>query len=274
MDKIKQSELAGSFYTSNPQKLQNQIAEYLQNAQLEKSYRHPLGIISPHAGYPYSGPCAAHGFKAAMNKNIKTVVIVAASHQYNHFEYSVANYQYYQTPLGKAKIANKIVDKLLASPHFEFEEKAFFNENSLETQIPFIQHLNPEAEIVPIIIGRQNNENSNNLAKNLFELFQDNLTETLFIASSDLSHYHNAKLAYQMDSQLAKLVKNKNTDELERQIFTRNIEACGFGPILFLMYLAKLTGYNQVDNLCYYHSGEVSFDNSHVVGYLSSIIYK
>ncbi|HCX73967.1 MAG TPA: AmmeMemoRadiSam system protein B [Candidatus Cloacimonas sp.] len=274
MDKIKQSELAGSFYTANPQKLQNQIADYLQDAKLEKSYQHPLGIISPHAGYPYSGKCAAHGFQAAMNKNKKTVVIVAASHQYNHFEYSVGDYDYYQTPLGKAKINTEIVQKLLDFPHFEFEENAFYNENSLEIQIPFIQHLNPDAEIVPILIGRQNNENSSNLAKKLFELFQDKLAETLFVASSDLSHYHNAELASKMDSQLAELVKNKDTDEIERQIFTHQIEACGFGPILFLLHLAKLTGYNQVDNLCYYHSGDISYDNSQVVGYLSSIIYR
>ena len=88
MDKIKQSELAGSFYTANSQRLEAEIADYLQQAKIGNTYQHPLGIISPHAGYPYSGKCAAHGYQAAMNKNKKTVVIVAASHLYNHFEYT------------------------------------------------------------------------------------------------------------------------------------------------------------------------------------------
>lgn len=274
MSNIKRSELDGSFYTANPMKLKAEIATYYQNADIQKNYNKILGIISPHAGYPFSGPCAAHGFKACQAKNPKTVVVVAPSHQYSHFDYSIGNYDAYETPLGKIDINTELVAKLLKTPRFEFIENAFRGENSMETQIPFIQFSFPKATLVPIIIGNQLNTNSKYLAETVNELLSGKLDETLFVASSDLSHYHDAQTAQKMDSQTAQLIKEKDTKELERLIFLRQIEACGFGPILFLIHLAKMTGYNQVDNLCYSHSGETSYDNAHVVGYLSSVFYK
>jgi len=267
-----ESVLAGSFYPSDPNELKNQIVSYIAEVELDKNYENPLGIISPHAGYVYSGKCAAYGFKALKKKNFKLAVIIAPCHRYIGFEYSVGNFEAYRTPLGLAKIDEVEVSKLLSNEKFQFLPKAYQNENSLETQIPFIQLIKPDAQILPILIGNQCKDNSRYLARTLYKRFKDRLSEVVFIASSDLSHYHESKIATEMDGRIAKSIKSGNINALLENIDNRDSEACGYGPIMTLLYLSEFSGYDQIENLNYTHSGEISGDNNQVVGYLSSII--
>jgi MEMO1 family protein len=266
--------VAGSFYSSNPIVLRDQINNFLQNVKLEKAYENPLGIISPHAGYIYSGQCAAYGFKALKLKDFELAVIIAPCHRYVGFEYSIGDFEAYRTPLGLAEVDIVETEQLLQDKKFRFISQAFNSENSLETQIPFLQVIKPDARIIPILIGNQSSENSRYLAENLFTHFKQKLEKVVFIASSDLSHYHNADTAGKMDAKIAECISNGDIEALLENIKTGNSEACGFGAILTLMYLSELANYGKIANLNYTHSGEVSHDNDHVVGYLSTIFYK
>ncbi|MBN1948744.1 MAG: AmmeMemoRadiSam system protein B [Candidatus Cloacimonetes bacterium] len=265
--------VAGSFYSSNARKLRQEIEDFLQAVELPEKYSNCLGIISPHAGYIYSGQCAAHGFKALQQKAFEIAIIVAPCHRFAGFEFSVGSFQGYRTPLGIADTAEDQIEILLQKEGFDFIPQAYRSENSLEVQIPFLQVIKPEVKILPVLIGNQGKKNSQQLAQTLAELIRKNRERYVLIASSDLSHYHAGGAAREMDLKLADLVQSGNAEEISRLIDERNIEACGFGAILTLLELARILDYKKIENLNYTHSGEISHDHSAVVGYLSTVVY-
>ncbi len=266
--------VAGVFYPRNKMELKKELTEAFNKVTNQKNYNDILGIISPHAGYSYSAGCAAHGYQALASKKIKTVVIIAPSHKFSGFDFSVGNYDQYVTPLGEILVNKEYVEMLLGYDKIKFYPEVHEVEHSLEVQLPLLQYLGKDCDLVPILLGAQTNENSKYLANILKDLFEDKLDEVAFIISSDLSHYHSVEKAKELDGLLMKYVKNLEIEKLEESYFQHQVEACGMGGILTMMHLAEQLGYNKVDNIKYAHSGEVSNDNSLVVGYLSTIFYK
>ncbi|MDP8203005.1 MAG: AmmeMemoRadiSam system protein B [Candidatus Tenebribacter mawsonii] len=266
--------VAGSFYPGDSSILNKQIEDYLQKVNIEIAGNDILGVISPHAGYVYSGKCAAFSFKALQQKDFDVAVIIAPSHRFADFDFSVGDYDEYLTPLGSMKVAKDIVKELKEKYDIGTTYYASNIEHSLEVQLPFLQKIKPDSSIVPILLGRQNKENSKKLAKILVECFKGRFDRTVFIISSDLSHYYESETATAMDKELLINFENMNVDKMGEDFNLGKIEACGMGGILTLMYLAKNLGYNVIKNLDYRNSGEVSGDYNQVVGYLSSCVYK
>ncbi|MDP8202260.1 MAG: AmmeMemoRadiSam system protein B [Candidatus Tenebribacter burtonii] len=266
--------VAGSFYPGDSSVLKKQINDYFKNAIIKDNQRNVLGVISPHAGYVYSGQCAAFSFNALKKKDFDLAVIIAPSHRFVDFDFSLGNYDEYLTPLGGVKVAKDIINEFKDKYNIGTNLYANNIEHSLEVQLPFLQQIKPEAKIVPFILGEQNPNNSRRLSEMLSEYFRNRLTKTVFIISSDLSHYYDSKTATGMDTILADNLENLDINKMEKDIQTGKIEACGMGGILTLMYLAKELGYSRVANLDYRNSGEVSGDYEQVVGYLSSCVYK
>jgi len=274
MYKIRKPIVAGSFYPQNQLILETDLKEYLANAKISRKYENSLGIISPHAGYFYSAQSAAFGYNAIKQKNFQRAVIIAPSHRFAGFKFSVGDYDYYETPLGSLPVDKESVNNLLKYDEFTFFEEAHYAEHSLEVQLPFLQMIKPKAKIVPIIFGNQNFANAENLAEILKEEFAEKTEETVFIVSSDLSHYYDDETARRMDLKLAHNIEEKKISNLEHDLRSKVVEACGFGGILALLHLAKFLKYDKVENLHYSNSGDVNNDYSQVVGYLSSVIYK
>ena len=271
---IRRPVVAGGFYPGTQNVLEQQVREFLENVEKENEFEDILGIISPHAGYVYSGQCAAYGFKAIQQRDFKTAVIIAPSHRFGDFKYSVGDFEEYMTPLGKIEVNRKLTKQLLDYDELDFFPFAHNSEHSLEVQLPFLQIINSQAQIVPILLGNQSVENSRNLAKILVKIFSDKLATTVFIVSSDLSHYYDGNTALNMDLELASQIETMQIEKVEKLFSEHRAEACGFGGILTLLYLAKDLHYTHVKNLKYTHSGEVSGDSKQVVGYLTSIVYK
>jgi len=266
--------VAGSFYPGDAATLRKMVETFLAQAQVPPAPSELLGVISPHAGYVYSGRGAGYAFRALQARSFKTAVLLAPSHRAGGFYFSVGDYESYQTPLGAISVDSAAVERLLAREHIGFHHQAHESEHSLEVQLPFLQVVCPEARIVPIVLGHQHDANSRWLAGVLAEEFGQRLADTVFIVSSDLSHYHDLTTAERKDSRLADHVQRLDTDALMADIETRACEACGFGGILTLMHLAKQLGYGQAQTLLYSHSGEASGDNRQVVGYLAAAIYR
>lgn len=266
--------VAGTFYPGDSIILKKQLERFLNNVSVLSAEKEILGVISPHAGYVYSGQSAAYAFKAMKMKKFNKAVILAPSHRYGNFKFSAGRFESYLTPLGDVKVDLKKVEDLLHYPEFTFHHSAHKAEHSLEVQLPFLQVINNEAEIIPILLGNQSAENSEILAEILYKEFKDDIEETAFIVSSDLSHYYDDNIAREMDKKMIDMILSKDINGLSEAVFERKIEACGFGGILCLIQLAKRFGYNKTELLNYTHSGMVSGDNSQVVGYLSAMFYK
>lgn len=271
---IRNPAVAGSFYSDDSSILRNMLNEYLQKAIVKDEQSDILGVISPHAGYIYSGQCVAFSFNALKKKDFNLSVIIAPSHRFANFDFSIGDYDEYITPLGGVKVAKDIVNELKDKYNMGTSYHAHNIEHSLEVQLPFLQQIKPDAKIVPILMGEQNPENSKRLSSILAECFKDRLDKTVFIISSDLSHYHDNRIATEMDGELSGNFKDRNISKMEEDFQLNKIEACGIGGILTLMYLAKELNYSNSKILDYRNSGKVSGDYKQVVGYLSSCMYK
>jgi len=265
---------AGTFYPGESVILRADIEHYLSRVTLTTTERDILGIISPHAGYIYSGQCAAFGYKALSFRHFTTAVIIAPSHRYGHFRFSVGNFEAYLTPLGEVRVDHEIVTKLLSYPEFSFHPIAHNSEHSLEVQIPFLQVIKDKVRIVPILLGNQTPENSVLLADILYNEFKDKMAETIFIISSDLSHYHPAPEAESMDGKLLDYLRSLDTDKMVKAIYDEKIEACGYGGILTILNLCRKFNYTRNQILNYTHSGKVTGDNYQVVGYSSAAFFR
>lgn len=221
------------------------------------------GLIAPHAGYIYSGQTAGVSYRQLQSLPDKKykVFLLGPSHHV-HISASVGNFEAYETPLGKVKVDQKICQQLLENSKLDFIEEAHLPEHCLEVQLPFLQRTLKNFEIVPILCGSINPEK---LATVLTPYFDQ--SDSLFVISSDLSHYLPATEAEQKDKASLDIITNL---DIKNEI---KIDACGATPIQAVMRLAKANNY-RIKLLDYRHSGQTAGDNSAVVGYASLVITK
>lgn len=257
-ESVKESNLAGTWYSASKLDLNKAVESYLKNAD-KKVDKKINGLIVPHAGYEYSGQVAAYGFKQ-LNNDYKTVILMAPSHHVRFDGAAVLNVSYFKTPLGKVKVSKK-VEKLLKEDSIYEMPEVYAEEHSLEIQLPFLQKTLSNFELVPLITG---DVNPSELAKTLEKYIDD---KTLIIASSDLSHYHSYNEAVRLDNECVKNIEEINVEKVG------NCEMCGVMPVLVLMNIAKnLNWKSQI--IKYENSGDVTGDKSKVVGYSSIVFFE
>ncbi|MFA7229070.1 MAG: AmmeMemoRadiSam system protein B, partial [Melioribacteraceae bacterium] len=235
------------------------------------SYQNIFGIISPHAGFLYSGNTAAAAYNTIRDKEYKTVVIISPSHREYFPGISIFSGDAYKTPLGSVPVNKEMADKLTSDEEFIFKGlNGHRTEHALEVQIPFLQIVLKNFLIVPIVLGDQRREFVEGLANKLARVVDE---ETLIVASSDLSHFYSKVKAAKIDSKIEKHLLEFDYDGLQRDLELKNCEACGGGGIVSLMMTAEKLNKKNLRVLSRSDSGDITGDNSEVVGYLSAIIY-
>lgn len=271
---VKQSDLAGSWYPASKQELTKLLQGYLNSANPEKIEGRIFAIISPHAGYQFSAPVAAYGYKFAQNEDVKTVIIIGFSHRKTFDGISIYDKGSFGTPLGEVGVDVNLAASIKEqNKRIRFYPDAFDGENSIEMQIPFIQLVFKNASIVPIAFGTQTYTDAEILADALAKALKDR-TDCLIVASSDLSHYHPYDEANLIDKRLITLLKTMKAKEMYEDGRSGRSEACGIMPITATLLTAGKLGYGDIRVLKYLNSGDTSGDKSKVVGYLSAVIYK
>ncbi len=276
---IREPVVSGTFYPAKKDALLKMISSMLNTVNLEKTYedKNIFGLISPHAGYVYSGTAAAYGYSLLKGRKYDTIIILGPSHYTLLNGASVWKNGQYSTPLGKIDIDTEATNFLLDKyEHIEFNQIAHIQEHSIEVQLPFLQYvLKSDFKFVPIIIGNQQLDYIKKLTEALINLLNTNINKKyLFIASTDLSHYHSSDVALRMDGNVASAIESFDIEKLNTIIEERTGEACGIGPILTLMLLSEKLNIKNVDILKLTNSGETSGDYSRVVGYMSAVLYK
>ena len=271
MNNVRPAQVAGHFYPANPDKLKKDIQLLLDITKPKEKIEKIFGIVSPHAGYIYSGKTAAHAYNLLIGKQFKTVVIISPSHSEYFPGISVFEGDAYETPLGILEVDSEYRGKL------ETDDGTIFNgydghrkEHALEVQLPFLQTVLQDFKIVPVVMGDQSHRNIDLLAKKLADVSDH---ETLIVASSDLSHFYDRKHADKLDSIVEKRVSEFDFESLQKDLETRNCEACGGGPIVALMKAAKLKNIQHSMVLHRCDSSDVTGDTKEVVGYLSAVVY-
>lgn len=274
---IKKTELAGSWFPGTERELRAMVEGFIEKASPPKIDGRIVGIISPHAGLVHSGATAAFGFKTfALDRgrySKATVVMIGLNHRNPGFDgISVWAKGAWESPLGRTAIDEALADSILVAlgKAGDFNQAIYRGENSLETQLPFIQFaFGPEAKIVPIIFGRQSVEASMLLAEVLAR--HSSRKDIVIVASTDLSHFHDVGSAKALDDKFIDAVVNWNPDSLLARLQSGRCEACGFGAVLTLMLCAKSLGADTVLPLKYSTSADGPYgDPSSVVGYFSA----
>lgn len=268
--KVRQPAVAGAFYPADPGELGKMIDGFLLQAN-PPAVKDLIAIVSPHAGYIYSGGVAANSYALLKGRKVERVVVIAPSH-YEMFNFaSVYDGAAYATPFGQIPVDREFAGRLAAmNPHIKLSDRGHavaseHGEHALEVQLPFLQRVLGTFKLVPIIMGEQDYDLCRALGVSLAKLISG--PETLIVASSDLSHYHPYDEAVSIDHKTLKAIEEWDYLNMARNFERRVWEACGGGPIVAAMIAAERLGANQAKLLKYANSGDVTGDRSRVVGY-------
>lgn len=280
--KDRQPYAAGRFFNSNPHELMEEL-KHLFGLAIPRKYENPVALITPHAGYVYSGEVAACSFNQLdPDAEYENIFLIASSHRVTLGGASIYHQGNYHTPLGEVEVNRELAKKLIDEHDvFTFREDAHTYEHSLEVQVPFLQfHMNKKFRIVPIIMGTQSISDCKKVAEALKPYFNDN---NLFVISTDFSHYPSYQQAAEVDRNTADAILKNNVNALQN-VLAKNEQKgykdlatslCGWSSVYTLLYLTADDPDFEYHKLKYMNSGDQPFgDRSSVVGYYAIAVTK
>ena len=273
--KVRRPTQAGAFYEGDAEALKTQIENcFLQELGPKKlpevnknGLRKIIGLICPHAGYMYSGAVAANAYyELAQDGKPDTVVILGPNHTGYGSGLALMNEGIWRTPLGDVEIDGETANSIVQETRLvDVDDLAHRFEHSIEVQLPFLQYLyGSDFKFVPICFQMQDLSSAVEVGMALVEVLSSK--NAVVIASSDMTHYEPQKNAEAKDLAALKAVEAMDEKMFYSIIRTRNVTACGYGPIAAVITVAKGLG-AKARLLCYKSSGDVTGDYSNVVGY-------
>ena len=274
MKEIREPAVAGSWYSDNAEILSKELKGYLDKATKGEIHGKIVALVSPHAGYQYSGGVAAHAYKLIEGKAFDTVVVVAPSHRALFKGASLYDRGGFRTPLGVVPIDEELSKRMMEKrKEIQFLPEAHAQEHSLEIQLPFLQMVLKTFKLVPIVMEPYWSwESCQSLATAIAETVRGK--NVLLIASSDLSHFHSHEKAVGLDKIVLNHIERFDPEGLNRDLRQGRCEACGGGPIISILLAAKALGADKGKVLKYLNSGDVTGDRSRVVGYAAGVFYR
>jgi len=273
---VREPVLAGKFYPASAPKLKLAIEKFMEDA-VPVNVNKPVAIIVPHAGYIFSGQICADGFKQASKEQYDVAVILGTNHTRPELrKISLYPGDGFRTPLGTALIDREVVSALVeqAPDDCILDTSLHEQEHSVEVIVPFVQVVFPSAKIVPVVVGSPDLHMSSRFGQALAKVLKNK--RALIIASSDLSHYPNAKAAAIVDKETLKAIATLDPaafqstiqSHMDRRIPQLSTSACGEAPIITAMAAAKALGATRGVVVSYANSGDTSFgEQSRAVGY-------
>lgn len=268
---IRPPAVAGFFYPQERAELSKNIEQLLAGVKPRPTGGTVAALVSPHAGYQYSGMTAACGFSLLRDQRFDVVVIVSPSHQEYFDGISIYDGKAYRTPLGEMMIDEELRYELLRNENIiESSRTGHGEEHAIEVQLPFLQAVLGDTKILPIVIGDQRREYCFHLGEKLASVLRGK--NALLIASTDLSHYHTYETAMGLDKIIIDDIESFDYEQLMHDLETERAEACGGGPTVTVLLAAKKLGANSVQVLHHCNSGDITGDHQRVVGYLSAAV--
>lgn len=268
---IRNAAVAGQFYSGSKETLLKEVRDLIGRPTQKKE--DAVGVVSPHAGYVYSGAVAGATLASINPKS--NYIIMGPNHTALGSPFSISTSDLWKTPLGEVAINKDLSEKILKNCSLiKKDELAHIHEHSIEVQLPFLQTLQKNFSFVPIVIALADiniyKKIGEALAKTIKELKIEK--ETAIIASSDMTHYESGESAKAKDSKAIDAILSLDEDALVERIEKLDISMCGFAPTAIMIVAAKLLGAKRAQLIKYQTSGDVSGDYSSVVGYAGIII--
>jgi len=265
-EEIRKPQFSGSFYPARPEELLRQVKGFLGQAPEVSLQGELFGLVVPHAGYIYSGPTAALAYRVLQGKPVSTVILLGRSHRARFSGAIIDDRKAWETPLGQVQLDAELFSILYQQPHFHVNRFWLDQEHGLEVQLPFLQIVAGKAKIFPVLLGEASEENLKAIVSSLAGLRQRR-KDIVFVASSDMSHYHPLKEAEKIDRCCLNLLERKDLKGLREALEKGQVELCGDAAVLTLCMLAREQKSWQVKVLGYDTSAAASGDRTRVVGY-------
>jgi AmmeMemoRadiSam system protein B len=260
--------VAGQFYPADRDGLLEEIRKHIQNNSEKKSV---IGIVSPHAGFMYSGDTA--GAVYSRIEIPETVILLGPNHTGDGKPVSVMTEGVWSTPLGDLSIDTALAKAICsASPLVQADAKAHRQEHSLETQLPFLQYFRKKFKIVPICMMRTRFINCRQVSLAILQGVQEVNRPVLLVASSDMTHYESHDSATLKDKKAIDRILKRDAEGLYETVEKNHISMCGMNPVAVMLLCANEMGAHRSRLVKYMTSGEVNGDLSHVVAYAGMIV--
>jgi AmmeMemoRadiSam system protein B len=283
MDDIRPSPIAGRWYPRDADALRQAVDEYLDAVppSAAPAAEAVVGLLAPHAGLMYSGPVAAHAFRAVRGASVDVVALVCPSHFHADGPALTSGHQAYVTPLGVVQVDRAGLSQVRAglgtrlgrSPERALVEIRHDHEHAIEIELPFLQRaLAGDFALLPIMLRDQSDEMALALGEALVQALAGR--RALLVASSDLSHYFPQPRAEQLDAEMLRQVAALDPQGVLATQAAGRGQACGPGAIAAVLWAARALGAAQARVLRHATSGDVSGDFEQVVGYGAAVVWK
>lgn len=260
--------VAGKFYPGAPDSLRAEIERHIDPHAAKEEV---IGIISPHAGYAYSGAVAGATFSRVEFRD--TFVILGPNHTGKGAAFSIMTEGTWKTPLGEVRIDSMLGNQILRRSKYLHEDTAaHLHEHSIEVQLPFLQYFNKDTKIVPIVLAHVRDAIYREIGRSIALAIKDRPNGAVIIASSDMTHYESDEFARRQDALAIEAILALDEDELLRRVENLNITMCGCGPVVSLICACKELGAHKAELVRYQTSGDTSGDYRNVVGYAGIIL--
>jgi hypothetical protein len=274
---VRRAAVAGTWYPASATVLSRQVQEYVDRSRTDLSTvpddADVFGLIAPHAGLVYSGPVAAYAYRLLRTREYEAIILVGPSHYVGFDGASIWSSGAFETPLGSLQIDDKLAREIRQRSSLIADNPAAHErEHSLEMQLPFLASFAPATPIVPIVMGFQTRETAYEVADAIAAAARGR--RVLLVASSDLSHFYDARVAADLDREVIHQVDALDDEGLMKLLERRADHACGGGPMVSVLRAARQLGANKATVLRYADSGDVSGDKSSVVGYMAAAMWR
>lgn len=274
---MRTSPIAGSWYPGDKGKLRELVESLLQQADVPEKSGRLFGLIAPHAGIQFSGRAAACAYRLLRGSDINRVILIGPSHYQGFRGLAVSGVNAYETPLGRIPVDRARANALSALPLFQGPSKAELPEHSLEMQLPFLQTVLPECELLPLIAGHMSPQECAQAARELTALMD---SRTIIAASSDFTHY-GQRFGYvpfednvrenlrKLDTGAIDCILDKNCGAFLNYVEETGATICGATPIALLLHMLPPESRGAL--VSYYTSGDILGDYTDTVSYASIV---
>jgi hypothetical protein len=272
---IRKPSVAGMFYAGTKEQLNNQLKQLIPKQT--KTKIDAIGIVSPHAGYPYSGYVAGELF-ARINIPDE-ILIFCFNHSSMGSQFALWERGEWSTPLGEVKLSKELT-RLTKDCYkqVQYDPHGHYNEHSAEVQLPFLQYFKPDVKItvIALTVGLSPEEVSmlKEFGTSVGEALKNYKKDVLILASSDFTHYEPQRIASENDKRAIEHILKLDEDQLVSTIKKYRISMCGYAPIIALISACKKLDAKKGELIKYMTSGDVTGDYSAVVGYAGIAITK
>jgi AmmeMemoRadiSam system protein B len=267
---LRQPAVADQFYPGDPRQLAATIRALAQPVPEDRKVN-ALAVVSPHAGYIYSGRTAAETF--ARVRIPADVVIIGPNHHGRGAPLAIVSEGSWAMPFGEVLINHELSELIKShTPQAQEDSSAHHFEHSLEVQVPFLQAARTKFSLSPLVVSQLNLAACREVGQGLATAIKEFSRPVLIVASTDMTHYEPRSFASRQDQLALARVTELDPEGLYRTVLEHDITMCGFIPTTITLFAALALGASKAELISYSDSGEASGDTDRVVGYAGLVI--